>query len=193
MVKPKKYLLKMLFRSIKINYKQFISIIGISFLAICLYTGTIANSHVIKDRVDLLYEQSNMADVFLYYNEIEQDDHNLLDTIKDIDAYEERLLVTGQLNELNINIIVKTNPTISKPYITKGESGFLVSEVLCRQIKKEIGDTVYFNVTNIFKDEFTNIDEIDFGDVEDSIKVCINCGYTTEEDFIYCPKCSNKL
>ena len=86
MVKPKKYLLKMLFRSIKINYKQFISIIGISFLAICLYTGTIANSHVIKDRVDLLYEQSNMADVFLYYNEIEQDDHNLLDTIKDIDA-----------------------------------------------------------------------------------------------------------
>jgi len=158
MVKPKKYLLKMLFRSIKINYKQFISIIGISFLAICLYTGTIANSHVIKDRVDLLYEQSNMADVFLYYNEIEQDDHNLLDTIKDIDAYEERLLVTGQLNELNINIIVKTNPTISKPYITKGESGFLVSEVLCRQIEKEIGDTVYFNVTNIFKDEFNNID-----------------------------------
>ena len=158
MVKPKKYLLKMLFRSIKLNYKQFISIIGISFLAICLYTGTIANSHVIEDRVNLLYEQSNMADIFLYYNEIEDDDYNLLNSIKDISSFEERLLVTGQLNENNINIIVKTNPTISKPVIIKGESGFLVSEVLAKEIKKEIGDTVYFNVTNIFKDEFSGID-----------------------------------
>ena len=38
-----------------------------------------------------------------------------------------------------------------------------------------------------------NIDELYFGCKEDSIKVCTNCGYTTEEDFIYCPKCSNKL
>lgn len=38
-----------------------------------------------------------------------------------------------------------------------------------------------------------NIDEIDFGQIEDNVKICTNCGYTTEEDFIYCPKCSNKL
>ena len=38
-----------------------------------------------------------------------------------------------------------------------------------------------------------NIDEIDFGQIDDNLKICTNCGYTTEEDFIYCPKCSNKL
>lgn len=38
-----------------------------------------------------------------------------------------------------------------------------------------------------------NIDELYFGCKEDSIKVCSVCSYSTEEDFIYCPKCSNKL
>ena len=27
-----------------------------------------------------------------------------------------------------------------------------------------------------------NIDEIDFGQIEDNVKICTNCGYTTEED-----------
>ena len=38
-----------------------------------------------------------------------------------------------------------------------------------------------------------NTEELDFGCIEDSVKVCYVCGYTTEEDFAYCPKCSNKL
>lgn len=38
-----------------------------------------------------------------------------------------------------------------------------------------------------------NIEDIDFNIVENSIKGCTNCGYTTDEDFNYCPKCSTKL
>lgn len=38
-----------------------------------------------------------------------------------------------------------------------------------------------------------NADKLDFGCDDYSIKVCSVCGYETEEDFTYCPKCSNKL
>lgn len=38
-----------------------------------------------------------------------------------------------------------------------------------------------------------NIDELDFGCNENTTKHCSICGYTTNEDFTYCPKCSNKL
>ncbi|HSQ90300.1 zinc ribbon domain-containing protein [Romboutsia sp.] len=38
-----------------------------------------------------------------------------------------------------------------------------------------------------------NTDELDFGCAENSVKVCSVCGYTTEEDFSYCPKCSNEI
>ncbi|GAA0220610.1 zinc ribbon domain-containing protein [Metaclostridioides mangenotii] len=38
-----------------------------------------------------------------------------------------------------------------------------------------------------------NTVELDFGCDEHSIKVCSVCGYKTEEDFTFCPKCSNKL
>ena len=38
-----------------------------------------------------------------------------------------------------------------------------------------------------------NTDKLDFGCVENSVKVCSRCGYTTEEDFSYCPKCSNEI
>ncbi|MCR1955810.1 zinc ribbon domain-containing protein [Clostridioides mangenotii] len=38
-----------------------------------------------------------------------------------------------------------------------------------------------------------NTEELDFRCDEYSIKVCSVCGYKTEKDFTYCPKCSNKL
>lgn len=36
-------------------------------------------------------------------------------------------------------------------------------------------------------------DNLDYGLRKNNIKVCSVCGYTTDEDFIYCPKCSNKF
>ncbi len=38
-----------------------------------------------------------------------------------------------------------------------------------------------------------DINEVEFNIQENSVKVCSNCGYTTQEDFKFCPKCSNKL
>ena len=60
------------------------------------------------------------------------------------------------------------------------EMVFIIDPEIGRKIEQ--GEEVYLN-----------IDEIDFGQIEHNVKICTNCGYTTEEDFKYCPKCSNKL
>jgi hypothetical protein len=39
-----------------------------------------------------------------------------------------------------------------------------------------------------------DLDKIQFGCHENSIKRCSNCGFaSTESDYVYCPKCGNKL
>ncbi|MEG2868922.1 MAG: zinc ribbon domain-containing protein [Terrisporobacter sp.] len=38
-----------------------------------------------------------------------------------------------------------------------------------------------------------NANKLDFGCDEDIMEICFICVYRTEEDFLYCPKCSNKL
>jgi len=43
------------------------------------------------------------------------------------------------------------------------------------------------NVTSL------NLDDIDFGCNNKSIHRCSNCGFTTTEDFQFCPKCSKPL
>jgi hypothetical protein len=47
-------LFKELLRSIKGNIKQFFSVIAISFLAVCLFSGLTSNAYNIKERTDLL-------------------------------------------------------------------------------------------------------------------------------------------
>lgn len=73
----------------------------------------------------------------------------------------------------------------------KWNKEYYVKSSCCNKVAKidyEIG-----NIIEKGQDANINIEEIDFGCDENSIKVCSICGYTTEEDFIYCPKCSNRF
>lgn len=43
-------------------------------------------------------------------------------------------------------------------------------------------------------DEVTiDINTLDFGCGDKTIKICEHCGYSTTDDFQFCPKCGNKL
>lgn len=75
--------------------------------------------------------------------------------------------------------------------IVKWGKEYYVKTTCCNKIAKlncEIGKDIEKG-----KSININTDELDFGCEKECIKVCAVCGYSTEEDFIYCPKCSNKL
>ena len=75
--------------------------------------------------------------------------------------------------------------------LIKWNKEYYIKTTCCNKVAK-IGENIG---KRIEKGEEVNIDmdELDFGCDEDSVKVCSVCGYTTQEDFLYCPKCSNRL
>lgn len=155
MVSTRRILLRKTIRSVKGNYKQFISIVAISFLAICLFSGLTANYKLLEKRVNKLYYESNIADVFLFYSEIDQNDLNFLKTISEIESFEQRTLLTGTTDESNLNIyIANSKNTISIPVVTKGKEGFLISEILANKLSLTIGEELIVEIPNFLRENF---------------------------------------
>ena len=61
-------LFKDLLRTLKKDWKQFISIILISLLSTCLFAGLISNANKLKKRANNLYSSCNYADIYVTTN-----------------------------------------------------------------------------------------------------------------------------
>lgn len=152
MVKTNEILFKKTLRSVKSSYKQFISIIMISFLAICLYTGLTANHLYFAKRVNTLYDMSNMADVYLTYQKVTNTDEELLNSLNDIDLKETRTIVYGNLPDDSISILVTNeDSTMNIPSIVSGEKGFLISKNLADKLNVKINESIIIEIPNSFK------------------------------------------
>lgn len=152
MVKTNEILFKKTLRSVKSSYKQFISIIMISFLAICLYTGLTANHLYFAKRVNTLYDMSNMADVYLTYQKVTNSDEELLDSLSDIDMKETRTIVYGNLPDDSISILVANkDSTMNVPSIVSGDEGFLISKNLADKLNIKINESIIIEIPNNFK------------------------------------------
>lgn len=151
MVKTNKILFKKTLRTVKSNYKQFLSIIIISFLAICLYTGLTANHLHLAKRVNTLYTMSNMADVYLTYQKVSDDDLDYLRTIDNVSMFSTRTIIYGNLPNDTISLLINDqNAYLNKPCLTKGEMGFLISENLAKKLNLKIGDAIEIEIPNNF-------------------------------------------
>ena len=78
-------LFKKLFRMVKDNFKQFLSIIAISFLAICLFAGLTSNAKNLENRANKVYSESNFADIYVTTTSNKNVDY---DSIKNILVYQ---------------------------------------------------------------------------------------------------------
>lgn len=56
------------------------------------------------------------------------------------------------------------------------------------EIDKEIGKAIEKGQAAVL-----NMDELNFGCEENTVRHCGNCGFTTNEDYQYCPKCGRKM
>jgi len=159
MVKKEKtsfILFKELLRTIRQNIKQLISIIAISFLALCLFTGLTSNAYNLKERQDDLYSDTNLADVYVSTTGITDENITSISSLlKDNESLEKRIYTTCNIKGSNAYLIAtEDTPTLSKPLIREGEEGFLLMQTFLTANNINIGDTVNVEFTNFIKASF---------------------------------------
>ena len=126
MVKKKgvfNYLLRKMFRDLKIGWKQFLAIVFISTLSITLYVGLSSNAKSLETRVNTLYEGGNMADLWVY---LSAQSAGEVDDIKEIcgeDAQiETRFTYDTKLNGSDATACISRNyPYINRPYYVSND------------------------------------------------------------------------
>lgn len=141
MVKEKKrtktssLLLKMNLRTIFHSKLQFLAVILITVLAMTLYVGLTSNAKSINDRVNELYEGSNVADLWVttaYHDD--KDMKNIKDIIGDDGEVEGRFLMPAKLQTFDGTALMSKNlPKINKPSTTDNtatENFFIIDERL---------------------------------------------------------------
>ncbi len=146
MVKSK-ILFRMSLREIKNNFKQYLALILISFLAVTLFIGLTANSQSLQLRVDTLYEQGNIADIFTYVDKTSEEEAKELESMEGIDFIERRLSCNGYVNSRTASFFIapQTNKMNQYSSIEKdGERGFLIDEHYKSISDKKVGDTITY-------------------------------------------------
>ena len=118
-------LFKDLLRTLKKDWKQFISIILISLLSTCLFAGLISNANKLEKRANNLYSSCNYADIYVTTNSYDKKDIiNLPSQIEEIETIEKRTYMPVDYKKNGINIIVSDSEnTLSHPILISGEYG----------------------------------------------------------------------
>lgn len=134
-------------RDILKNWKQFLTIIVIAALAVCLFCGFIANADVLKNRVDRLYNGGNIADVWVYTGAYDASDEEGLSQVQNVDSVESRLVHSGFYGTTAINaMVVGPDSQISKySSIIDGEAGVMVEKSFADAENVKVGDSFTFS------------------------------------------------
>ncbi len=83
---------KLTVRNIKSNLRQFLSVILIVLLGSMLMAGFITNSYSLEKSVNAYFEDTNLADMWVYVSAVDDDDIAFYDSIEGI-TYDERLYI----------------------------------------------------------------------------------------------------
>jgi putative ABC transport system permease protein len=155
-VSTTRLLFKKLIRSTKENWKQFFSVIAISFLAICLFSGLTSNANNLKERVDNLYSETNFSDIYVTTSSNGDLTPEAMETIEGVKTAEERTYLSVESNKKSFYLIAEdeTN-TLSTPLVTEGSRGFLLMNSYVSDNSISIGDSFSFTLNNYFKTDST--------------------------------------
>lgn len=128
----KKTLNKLLKRNIISNFKQFLSIVVIVFLSMTLLSGFITNANTLECSVERYFEETNLADAWLYVDGVTSQDEEFF--VKNQIDYEKRLEfgvlanIKNTTAQNNAKIFVYDTGKISTPYIVSGGSGCYIDQ-----------------------------------------------------------------
>lgn len=123
---------KELFRSLLKSWKQFISVIAISFLSICLFSGLTSNAEHLSERREDLYSRTNFADIYVTTTGLTSEDWEFISGLDGVYAEKRIYLPIYQGDDIAYLIVADKDASLSIPYITVGENGLLASHSISR-------------------------------------------------------------
>lgn len=117
-------LVKKMLRDISMHKAQFISIFIMAFLAVYVFTGVGGEWIGIKNSSEKFYNDINLADVWLYGNNFDDEKVSVIENIENVNQTERQLIidVTAEFKnnpEIRLHFIEKN--LVSKPYTYKGQ------------------------------------------------------------------------
>lgn len=149
---------KLLLRNLLKNWKQLISLFCISFLAICLFSGLYSNAMNIKNRTEILHDGSNLADVYLTMQRIDEEKYNSLFSLDGIKKINRRIYAPIKYdNVLSYLYTPLDSEELSTPIIKEGEKGVLVTSSFLENYALKIGDTISITIDSTYLSSFSEI------------------------------------
>ena len=142
-------LYKKMFRDIKKNKSQFITIFLMIMIGVMVYSGISAYMDGMKDTADKFYKENNLQDLNVMGTNFTVSDLNKNKSIDNVGDAERKLSITGVTDNnktLLINFIEENN--ISKFYVVSGEkfdvnkSGVWLDEFYAKENNIKVGDTI---------------------------------------------------
>ena len=148
-----KTLNKKLYRDIKLNKSQFITIFLMVFLGVFVFSGIHAYMDGMKASGDNYYEQNNFQDIWLTGENFSKEDLERVKETENVKDAERQLTITTTLEggddvTLETNFIESNN--ISKMYVVEGEgfdkekSGVWLDSYLAKNLDLKVGDEITF-------------------------------------------------
>lgn len=148
-------LLRKMFRDIKGNMVQFVSIFLMTFLGIFIFTGMNAVGEGMNQSSQRFYEKTNLADAFIYGINFTEDDLMRLKAASGVDNAEGRLQLNAALEKdakktLQLNVVESNQ--ISSNYLVTGEAfapeadGIWLDSSFAKANSVKVGDLISFRV-----------------------------------------------
>ena len=148
-----KTLNKKLYRDIKLNKSQFITIFLMVFLGVFVFSGIHAYMDGMKTSGDNFYEQNNFQDIWLTGENFSKEDLDKVKETENVKDAERQLTITTTLEGFD-DVILETNfiesNNISKMYVVDGEgfdkekSGVWLDSYLAKNLDLKVGDEITF-------------------------------------------------
>ena len=145
-----------MFRDIRKNLSQFITIFLMIMIGIMAYSGIEAYMDGMKKTSDKFYTENNLQDLNLLGENFTKEDLDLIKSIDNVKDAERKLSITALTDKdktLLLNIIETNN--ISKFYVVKGEKfnpdkhGIYLDEFYAKENNIKVGDTITVKYENI--------------------------------------------
>ena len=145
-----------MFRDIRKNLSQFITIFLMIMIGIMAYSGIEAYMDGMKKTSDKFYTENNLQDLNLLGENFTKEDLDLIKSIDNVKDAERKLSITALTDKdktLLLNIIETNN--ISKFYVIEGEtfnpekSGIYLDEFYAKENNIKVGDTITVKYENI--------------------------------------------
>lgn len=144
---------KKLFRDIRFNKSQFITIFLMVFLGVFVFAGIHSYMDGMKKSSDIYYEDYNLQDIWLASKNFTNEDLENVKKLDNIKNAERVLTLTTSLDNfedvtLETNFIEQNN--ISKMYVVDGEkfdnnkSGVWLDSFLAKNLNLKVGDEITF-------------------------------------------------